>query len=55
MAAGQTNLLGRSVGELSGESRADHRGIARIGRFRDAEIDQLGAIDVAIGQDDVVR
>ena len=55
LAAGEADLLGRDVVVLAGETVADDRALARPMRTRDAEIDDLGAPHVAVGQNDVVR
>ena len=55
LAAIEAELLGRDVVVLAGELAADQRAAADGRRPRDAEVDDLGALDLAARQDDVVR
>ena len=49
IAAEKAELFGRDVVVLAGKAAADHGGFAELRRSRDAEIDDLGARDVAAG------
>ena len=54
VAAVQADLFRRDVIVLAGEAGADDGRVADLGRAGDAEIDDLGARDVAQRNDDVV-
>ena len=55
LAAEIAELLGRDIVELAREAVADDRRRARVEILGDAEIDDLGLVDVVIFEDDVVR
>ena len=55
LSAEQPDLLGRGIGVLAGEIAANDRQAGRIGRFGDAEIDNLRAVDIAFGEQNILR
>ena len=55
LAAEIAELLGRDIVQLAGEAVADDRRRARVEILGDAEIDDLGLVDIVILEDDIVR